>query len=104
MCTKIAFYLTNTALRYFRIDMSYFFMQNWNYMKKKVLRRTHHRAVHKKLSRASVPQENYLVVVRGWMLVVAFALMLGVGAIVGNFVNQQLNISSPTVAGVSTSR
>lgn len=72
-------------------------------MKKKAVRRVHHRAAHKKASRIS-PNENYLVVVRGWMLVVAFALMLGVGAIVGNFVNQQINASTPSVAGVSTDR
>lgn len=72
-------------------------------MKKKTLRRAHHRTAHKKVTRAH-PGEQYLVVVRGWMLVVAFALMLGVGAIVGNFVNQQLDINTPAVAGVSTDR
>jgi len=71
-------------------------------MKKKSVRRVHHRTHAKRVSRAQPPGEHYLVVVRGWMLVVAFALMLGVGAIVGNFVNQQLEVSSPTVAGVST--
>jgi hypothetical protein len=70
-------------------------------MKKKIVRRTHHHKVSHKRQHAS---ENYLVVVRGWMLVVAFALMLGVGAIVGNFINQQLDASTPVVAGVSTSR
>ena len=54
--------------------------------------------------RQSKPSENYLVVVRGWMLTVAFALMLGVGAIVGNFINHQLNQSAPVVAGATTSR
>lgn len=73
-------------------------------MKKKVVRRVHHRAAHKKVTRATSSNENYLVVVRGWMLVVAFALMLGVGAIVGNFVNQQMDASTPSVAGVSTDR
>jgi hypothetical protein len=38
------------------------------------------------------------------MLLVAFALMLGMGAIVGNYVNQQLNQSTPTVAGVTITR
>jgi len=38
------------------------------------------------------------------MLLVAFALMLGVGAIVGNYVNQQLNQTTPTVAGVTITR
>ncbi len=72
-------------------------------MKKKTLRRAHHRTSHKKVTR-NHPGEQYLVVVRGWMLVVAFALMLGVGAIVGNFVNQQLDINTPAVAGVSTDK
>lgn len=71
-------------------------------MKKKSVRRVHHRHATKRLSRSPGPGENYLVVVRGWMLVVAFALMLGVGAIVGNFINDQLNQTTPTVAGVST--
>ncbi len=34
------------------------------------------------------------------MLVVLFALMLGVGAIVGNFINQKMDEANPTVAGV----
>lgn len=59
----------------------------------------HHHVVHRAHAR---PSENYLVVVRGWMLVVAFALMLGIGALVGQFINTQLNASTPTVAGVST--
>ncbi|OGG29393.1 hypothetical protein A3A63_02475 [Candidatus Gottesmanbacteria bacterium RIFCSPLOWO2_01_FULL_46_9] len=66
-------------------------------MKKKTLRRHHHSTAHKHAR----PSENYLVVVRGWMLVVAFALMLGVGVIVGEFVKTQLDLATPTVAGVS---
>ena len=73
-------------------------------MIKKIVRHAHKRTHAKKVSRVSPPSENYLVVVRGWMLVVAFALMLGVGAIVGNFVNQQLNATTPSVAGVTTDR
>jgi hypothetical protein len=69
-------------------------------MKRKVVRRTHHHVG----SKRAHPSEQYLMVVRGWMLVVAFALMLGVGAIVGNYINQQLNLATPQVAGVSTSR
>jgi hypothetical protein len=77
-------------------------VSNWFHMaKKKSLRRTHHRATVRRLGKSS---ENYLVVVRGWMLVVAFALMLGIGAIVGNFISQQLNLSTPTVAGASVAR
>jgi len=54
-------------------------------MKKRSLRRAHHRVHARKLHQ---PSENYLVVVRGWMLLVAFALMLGMGAIVGNYINK----------------
>ena len=68
-------------------------------MKKHKVRRTHHH--HATVKRVST-DENYLVVVRGWMLVIAFALMLGVGVIVGDFVNKQLNLQAPAVAGVST--
>ncbi|MFZ5844888.1 MAG: hypothetical protein ACOY0S_00260 [Patescibacteria group bacterium] len=44
---------------------------------------------------------HYLVIVRSWMLIVVFALMLGVGAIVGRFFNEKLNEATPSVAGVS---
>ena len=67
-------------------------------MAKKHVRRVSHRPVHHK-THAS---DNYLVVVRGWMFVVAFALMLGLGAMVGQFINAQLAASTPTVAGVTT--
>jgi len=60
--------------------------------------------VHHVVHRAAKPNENYLVVVRGWMLVVAFALMLGIGALVGQFINTQLDASTPSVAGASTSK
>jgi len=76
-------------------------MYHTEYMKKKRARRVHHRSVRRLHARQN---ENYLVVVRGWMLVVAFALMLGIGAVVGQFINTQLNSSTPTVAGVSTSQ
>jgi hypothetical protein len=68
-------------------------------MAKKHAARRHHKSVRKAAPRTS---ENYLVVVRGWMLVVAFALMLGVGAMVGSFINTQLNATTPVVAGVTT--
>ncbi len=71
------------------------------YMKKRSLKRTHH---HSRVRKLHQPSENYLVFVRGWMLLVAFALMLGVGAIVGNYINQQLNQTTPTVAGVTITR
>lgn len=71
-------------------------------MKKKAVRR----ATHKKVVKSALhkPSQDYLMVVRGWMVVVAFALMLGLGAIVGNFFNQKLNESNPAVAGASTAR
>ncbi len=69
-------------------------------MKRKhaVRRQTHHRVAHKRTHMTASP--DYLVVVRGWMLVVAFALMLGLGALVGQFINDQLNATTPQVAGV----
>lgn len=69
--------------------------------KRKASRHVHR---HSRSRRAGRPSENYLVVVRGWMLVIAFALMLGVGAIVGNYINTQLDQDNPTVAGVSVER
>ena len=66
--------------------------------RKHAAHRVHHTAVHHKAH----ANENYLVVVRGWMLVVAFALMLGIGAMVGQFINTQISASAPVVAGVST--
>lgn len=64
-------------------------------MKKRAAKRTIRRTASRSHGRG-----NYIVLVRGWMFVVAFALMLGVGALVGSFVNQQLG-SEPAVAGVS---
>lgn len=62
---------------------------------RRVTRHTHARAVKAK------PNSDYLVVVRGWMFVVAFALMLGVGAVVGTYFNRLINESVPSVAGAS---
>lgn len=64
---------------------------------KKHARRHHARSVTRHTRR--VPA-HYVAVVRGWMFVVAFALMLGVGAIVGRFLNEKLNEAVPQVAGV----
>lgn len=72
-------------------------------MKKKTTRRhhvTHHAAHHHHASRTS---KDYIVVVRGWMFLVLFAIMLGIGAVVGSFINQQVN-SAPVVAGVQTAK
>lgn len=69
------------------------------------------RSMKKKRSRRSTPRRafrksqairDYLVVVKSWMFLVAFALMLGLGALIGTFVNEQLKQSSPQVAGYST--
>lgn len=67
--------------------------------KKTVHHRTHHRhATHS----SSHKGQDYIVLVRGWMFVVAFALMLGIGAIVGTYLQTQIDQSTPTVAGAST--
>ncbi len=58
-----------------------------------------HRSTHRRARTSRRPSESYLVVVRSWMLVVLFAIMLGVGAVVGTFLNSQMNESSPQVAG-----
>jgi hypothetical protein len=57
--------------------------------------------VHHHIVQRTHASENYLVVVRGWMFVVAFALMLGLGAMVGQFISSQLAASTPVVAGVT---
>jgi hypothetical protein len=67
-------------------------------MKKKTVRRVHHHLTHHK----AAPKGDYLVMVRSWMFVVAFALMLGLGAIMGSFISSQIASSTPTVAGVTT--
>jgi hypothetical protein len=72
-------------------------------MAKHKTRRHAHRS-HRSSVRTARPSENYLVVVRGWMLVVAFALMLGIGAVVGNFINQQIDPTAPVVAGAAIER
>ena len=58
----------------------------------------------KRVTRVAKPSEAYMIVVRSWMLVVVFALMLGVGYVVGSFLNQQLNQATPQVAGASIVR
>ncbi len=58
-----------------------------------------HRKHHVSRTRAQRPQEGYLVVVRSWMLLVMFALMLGLGAVVGTYLNAQSAANTPTVAG-----
>lgn len=65
-------------------------------MKKKLIHRRHHAVTHVKSA-----DKQYLVVIKSWMFLVAFAMMLGLGAIAGNFINQQINQSTPQVAGAS---
>lgn len=62
-------------------------------MKKRTVRRAKHISVRK------APSESYLIMVRSWMLVVVFALMLGMGAIMGHYLNLYLSGTAPTVAG-----
>lgn len=59
---------------------------------------------HRKPARAPKVSEGYLVLVRSWVLVVMFAIMLGVGAIAGTFIQSQILQSTPQVAGTSISR
>lgn len=51
-------------------------------------------------ARTGKAKEGYLVVVRSWMLLVMFALMLGLGAVVGTYLNEQSAANDPAVAGV----
>lgn len=65
-------------------------------MKKKVVRR--------KLAARPVrrsEKKNFLVLLKSWMFVVMVALMLGIGAIIGSFINTQMSATTPQVAGVS---
>lgn len=66
-------------------------------MKKKVV---HHRK-HHTTARAKSTQQ-YLVIVRSWMFLVMFALMLGAGVILGNVINEKINEATPQVAGFQT--
>ncbi|HLD24304.1 MAG TPA: hypothetical protein VJB96_00075 [Patescibacteria group bacterium] len=65
--------------------------------KKHVTHRKHHRSA---AVRAYKPRESYFVVVRSWMLLVMFALMLGLGAVAGTYLNAQSEANTPSVAGV----
>jgi hypothetical protein len=71
------------------------------------------KAVHKKPVHRSRPStrrlhrkedEHYLILVRSWVFLVLFAMMLGVGVIVGSYINSQLNGGAPVVAGASIER
>ncbi len=66
-------------------------------MKKKHISRHKHRATR---TASHKPKEGYLVIVRSWMLLVMFALMLGLGAVVGTYLNTQSAANDPAVAGI----
>lgn len=72
-----------------------------NSMKKKTAHRRAHKASPAKAARPVKRNDDgqYILVVHGWIFLVAFALMLGMGVIVGNYINAQLNGGVPTVAG-----
>lgn len=53
----------------------------------------------KKVHHKKKKNETYLVVVRSWMLLVMFGLMLGLGALLGTYLNAKWSNSPPTVAG-----
>lgn len=66
-------------------------------MKKKL-----HRKIAKVVrAKSAKPKESILVLIRSWMLLVMFALMLGLGAVVGTFFNEKSAESTPVVAGAS---
>ena len=65
-------------------------------MKRRAVKHTH-RKIRTVRSRTS-GQPQYLVLVRGWMFLVMFALMLGLGAVVGTALSNQFNQGQ--VAGV----
>ena len=69
-------------------------------MKKKVHHTKTARAVAKRTPARK--DEKYLVVVRGWMFFVLVALMMGLGLVIGNYLNTSLN--GATVAGVQVVR
>lgn len=66
-------------------------------MKKKIVRRktAAPRAAKK------TEKKSFLLMLKSWMFVVMVALMLGIGAIIGNFLNMEMSASTPQVAGVT---
>ncbi len=65
-------------------------------MKKKIVRRKPAARPVKKDEKKS-----FLLMLKSWMFVVMVALMLGIGAIIGNFLNTEMSADNPQVAGVS---
>ena len=75
-------------------------MQLLKYMKKKTVRRSKVSRATRRVSAAPAGRKNYLLLLKSWMFVVMFALMLGVGGIIGAYINQEMNIANPQVAGI----
>ena len=68
-------------------------------MKKKIVHQK--KRVVKSVSSSHKVHPHFIKIIRGWFFMVAFALMLGMGGILGSYVSQQLNGSTPQVAGAS---
>ena len=66
-------------------------------MKKKIVRRTP-KAVR---PAKKTEKKGFLFMLKSWMFVVMVALMLGIGAIIGNFLSLEMSANNPQVAGVS---
>ncbi len=66
-------------------------------MKKKIARR---KAAAPRTAKRS-EKKSFLLMLKSWMFVVMVALMLGIGAIIGNFINLEMNADNPQVAGVT---
>jgi len=74
-------------------------------MKRKAVRRKPvHTVRHTSHKLHRKEDEHYLILVRSWVFLVLFAMMLGVGVIVGSYINSQLNGGAPVVAGTSIER
>ncbi len=78
-------------------------------MKKKVVKVVAKKSIKKPVKKAAPARtaapksekKSFLVLLKSWMFVVMFALMLGMGAIVGTFLQTQMDAATPTVAGAS---
>jgi hypothetical protein len=66
-------------------------------MKKKIVRR---KTATPRTAKKS-GKKSFLLMLKSWMFVVMVALMLGIGAIIGNFLNLELSADNPQVAGVT---
>ncbi len=73
-------------------------------MKKKVAPKKKTHSTRQSSVRRQSKDDKYVILVRSWVFLVLFAIMLGVGVIVGNYINAELNSGIPTVAGYSTGR